>query len=149
MADKDGIATALIAAAWAAELKAAGRSLVEEWTDLQKAYGIFDTAQVSARYATVEEAEARIAEVVANPPDRLGGLAVIAEPLVGTPGVRLTSKGSAVWSSSGGSKSQTQKRLPAPTRIRMRANRLCRFGWSLYQRYRAQGKVLPGGLLAN
>ncbi|WP_042379539.1 phospho-sugar mutase [Corynebacterium resistens] len=104
VADKDGIATALIAAAWAAELKAAGRSLAEEWTDLQKAYGIFDTAQVSARYATVEEAEARIAEVVANPPDRLGGLAVIAEPLVGTPGVRLTSKGSADWSPSGGSK---------------------------------------------
>lgn len=90
VADKDGIATALIAAAWAAELKQQGRSLLDEWDELQKAYGVFATTQVSSRYDTVAEAQAKIADVVTNPPTSLGEVPVSAEKLDGTTGVRLT-----------------------------------------------------------
>lgn len=89
VADKDGIATALITAAWAAKLKAEGRSLLDEWDDLQKTHGVFETTQVSARYATVDEAQQRIADVVTHPPAELGGVPVTASDLDGTPGVRL------------------------------------------------------------
>ena len=95
VADKDGIATALITAAWAAELKEQGRCLLDEWDELQEAFGVFETAQVSARYDTVAEAQARITDVVANPPASLGGVPVTAKELEGTPGVRLNG-GSAV-----------------------------------------------------
>ena len=104
VADKDGITTALIAASWAAELKAEGRTLLDEWDALQKAYGIFETAQVSARYETVEQAEQRIADVVANPPAQLGGVDVTAQALDGTPGVRLRGAGTIGDETFGGGK---------------------------------------------
>lgn len=47
--DKDGIATALVACAWAAELKGRGLSLADELDALHRAYGYFVGRQISQR----------------------------------------------------------------------------------------------------
>ncbi|MEJ4097685.1 phospho-sugar mutase [Corynebacterium bovis] len=90
VADKDGIATALVAAAWAAELAAEGRTLRDELEDLDATYGVYRTAQVAVRTAGPEEAAALVREVTDAPPASLAGVGVTAAPLAGTAGVRLT-----------------------------------------------------------
>ena len=47
--DKDGIATALITCAWAAELKARGMTLADELDRLYKRYGYFVGTQIAVR----------------------------------------------------------------------------------------------------
>lgn len=47
--DKDGIATALVACAWAAELKGRGLTLADELDALHRAYGYFVGKQISVR----------------------------------------------------------------------------------------------------
>ena len=49
--DKDGIITALVACAWAAELKAQGTSLADELSALKRECGFFDNRQIAARTA--------------------------------------------------------------------------------------------------
>lgn len=92
VADKDGIATALVAAAWAAELAAEGRTLRDELEDLDATYGVYRTAQVAVRTAGPEEAAALVREVTDAPPASLAGVGVTAAPLAGTAGVRLTGR---------------------------------------------------------
>lgn len=94
VADKDGVATALIAAAWAAELQEQGRTLWDEWCDLQTEFGVFRTSQVSVRCDSPEQAAAIVEGFRLRPPAELAGCAVTAEPVADsagrtTPGVRL------------------------------------------------------------
>lgn len=95
VADKDGVATALIAAAWAAELKEQGRTLLDVLTDVEAEFGAYRTAQVSARFETAPEAVAKVENFRENPPAQLAGMAVTAEDIRdstghSTPGVKLT-----------------------------------------------------------
>lgn len=73
VADKDGIATALVAAAWAAELKVQGRTLRDELADLDACYGVVRTAQVSVRLPDQEAASALVSQWAAQPPTDLSG----------------------------------------------------------------------------
>ncbi|MGO1948871.1 MAG: phospho-sugar mutase [Mycobacteriaceae bacterium] len=73
VADKDGIATALVAATWAAELKAQGRTLREELQKVDEEYGPVRTAQVSVRCASPKAAAALVEQWASDPPAEFGG----------------------------------------------------------------------------
>ena len=95
VADKDGIATALIAAQWVAELKEAGRGLLDELAELEATHGVFRTTQVSVRFASSELAAATVDNVRSTPPSQLAGMEVTAGEIVdsagqSTTGVKLT-----------------------------------------------------------
>ena len=88
VADKDGIATALVAAAWAADLKAEGRNLDDEWKRLEDKYGVYRTKQVSQRFESNDAAHSAAKQYADNPPADIAGVSVTSE---GTDyGVRLT-----------------------------------------------------------
>lgn len=76
--DKDGISAALLIADFVAELKATGRTLADAIDDLARAYGVYLTSQVSARYADLAEIPATMARLMAAPPATLAGSAVVA-----------------------------------------------------------------------
>ena len=81
VADKDGIATALIAAQWVADLKEQGRTLLDELAELEQAYGVFRTGQVSMRFETPEQAAEMVATVLHAPPAELAGITVGSSPI--------------------------------------------------------------------
>ena len=83
VADKDGIATALIAAAWAAET-----DLAAELENIEATYGVFRTAQVSSRFEDVAQAHELIERWTKNPPATLAGAAVQAGPIEDSEGNR-------------------------------------------------------------
>lgn len=76
--DKDGISAAVLMADYVAELKAAGRTLADAIDDLARAYGVFLTRQVSARFADLSLIGATMARLLESPPASLGGSAVTA-----------------------------------------------------------------------
>jgi phosphomannomutase len=85
VADKDGIATALVTAAWAAELKAQGRTLRDELADLDETYGAVRTAQVAVRFPTSAAASALVAQWARQAPaDLFGGATPEVTALDGT-----------------------------------------------------------------
>lgn len=91
-ADKDGFATALVAATWAAELKAAGTSLQDELDRLDADYGPVRTTQVSVRCDSTSAAQTLVDAWGQAPPVNLTGGAGSC-PLDGADprsGVRLT-----------------------------------------------------------
>lgn len=73
VADKDGIATALVAATWAAELKAQGTSLLEQLHRVDDTYGVVRTAQVSVRCDSPAAAADLVAGWAARPPAEFAG----------------------------------------------------------------------------
>jgi phosphomannomutase len=82
VADKDGIATALVTAAWAAELKAQGRTLRDELADLDDRYGVVRTAQVAVRFPSTAAASSLVAQWAAEPPtDLFNGAEATVTPL--------------------------------------------------------------------
>ncbi|MDU0478817.1 phospho-sugar mutase [Staphylococcus chromogenes] len=84
--DKDGIATALYACAWAAELKAQGLTLLDELTALYKQYGHFRGDQVAVR---TSDPAGLLAALRAHPPAELAGIEVAATPLASGHGIVL------------------------------------------------------------
>lgn len=95
--DKDGFATALLAATWAAELKARGTSLQDELNRLDAEFGPVRTAQVSVRRDSTQDAATLVTDWAQSPPAGLtagrGARGVDVEALDGTntaSGVRLT-----------------------------------------------------------
>ncbi len=80
--DKDGIGAALAMLAVAAEAKAAGRSVLDRYDELERAHGVHLTSQVTLRTAD----QARVMRLLrADPPAELGGQPVTA---LGGPGWR-------------------------------------------------------------
>lgn len=73
VADKDGIATALVAAVWAAELKAEGRTLRDELSELDDRFGVVRTAQVAVRLSGPAAAEALVVRWAEQPPTEVSG----------------------------------------------------------------------------
>ncbi|WP_047239651.1 phospho-sugar mutase [Corynebacterium epidermidicanis] len=90
VADKDGIATALFACAWAAELKAQGLTLLDELTALHKRYGIFAGTQVAVR---TSDPEGLLAALRAHPPTHLAGETIHAADLSISDGILLSGAG--------------------------------------------------------
>ncbi len=72
VADKDGIATALFAATWAAELKSEGRTLRDELRAIDETYGPVRTAQISVRCSSPAAAAALVDEWATTPPADFG-----------------------------------------------------------------------------
>lgn len=95
--DKDGITAALLLAEMAAELKAAGRTLVDQLDDLAVAHGLHATSQTSIRSDDLGRLTSAVGSLATNPPEELGGhrvegVADLARPggaLPPTPGVRM------------------------------------------------------------
>jgi len=76
--DKDGISAAVLMADFVAELKAAGRTLSDAIDDLARAYGVYLTRQVSARFADVTLIGETMTRLLSSPPATLGGAHVTA-----------------------------------------------------------------------
>ena len=76
--DKDGISTAVMIAEMVSDLKADGRTLSDAIDDLARAYGVYLSSQVSARFDDVAEIPALMSRLLASPPATLAGSPVIA-----------------------------------------------------------------------
>ena len=87
VADKDGIATALIACCWAAELKSAGTTLLDELHALHRAYGYMAGTQVSLRSSDPAEIVSMIA---AHAPHSVAGIPFTTTALPQAAGVLMT-----------------------------------------------------------
>ncbi|WP_062302078.1 phospho-sugar mutase [Demequina subtropica] len=101
--DKDGISAALLMADFVSDLLAEGRTLADAIDDLARAYGVYLTSQVSARYADLAEIPATMARLMASPPAALAGSPVVATDdmsagfrgLPGTTGLHLAAESGA------------------------------------------------------
>ncbi|WP_062461468.1 phospho-sugar mutase [Demequina soli] len=101
--DKDGVSAALLMADFVAELKSAGRTLADAIDDLARAYGVYLTSQVSARYADLALIPETMARLMASPPATLAGSPVVATDdmslgfrgLPGTTGLHLAAESGA------------------------------------------------------
>lgn len=92
--DKDGIAAAVVVAAQAAELKAAGRTLLDLLDELSRRHGVHLTDQVSLRVSRLDQITALMAALRADPPELLAGVTVRFEDLLPrTDGLRFTGEG--------------------------------------------------------
>jgi phosphomannomutase len=97
VADKDGITAALLVCELAASLAAEGRGLTDLLDELAVEHGQHTTDQLSVRLARIQDGDAVVGRLLAEPPSSIGGLAVESvEDLAGgdtglppTPGVRL------------------------------------------------------------
>ncbi|WP_062203338.1 phospho-sugar mutase [Demequina salsinemoris] len=76
--DKDGISAAVVMADYVAELKASGRTLADAIDDLARAYGVYLTRQVSARFADISLIGETMDRLLSAPPASLGGSDVVA-----------------------------------------------------------------------
>jgi phosphomannomutase len=88
--DKDGVSAALLVAELAAELRAAGRTLLDELADIWREYGVHATSQLSVRVADLNEIAATMARLRRAPPHELAGrpvteVADLAEGVDGLP----------------------------------------------------------------
>ncbi len=75
--DKDGITAAVAVAALAADLAAAGRTLLDALDDLDLAHGVHATGQLSVRVADLARIGEAMARLRARPPAALAGSAVV------------------------------------------------------------------------
>ncbi|MDY6049031.1 MAG: phospho-sugar mutase [Corynebacterium sp.] len=88
--DKDGIATALVTCAWAAELKGVGTSLLDQVHQLTHRYGAFAGTHIGVR--TLDPA-ALIAQIRSSTPNSLAGVMITATDLPSGGGVILSGSG--------------------------------------------------------
>ncbi|WP_370946646.1 phospho-sugar mutase [Amycolatopsis sp. cg5] len=92
--DKDGISAAVLAAGYAATLKAAGRTLPEVLDELYVQHGVHLTDQVSLRVTDLSVRGQLMAGLRAAPPAALGGVDVtLTDLLPETDGLRLLGDG--------------------------------------------------------
>ncbi|MBA3250448.1 MAG: phospho-sugar mutase [Geodermatophilaceae bacterium] len=92
--DKDGISAALVVAALAARLKAAGRTLLDRLDDLALTHGVHHTDQLSIRVTDLGLITAAMARLRSAPPATLLGRAVTFEDLApGADVARLSGDG--------------------------------------------------------
>jgi len=81
--DKDGIGAALAVLGMAEEAKAAGRSVIEKYDDLERAYGVHLTSQLTLRTSDQERVMSRLRSA---PPAALGDVPVSAVTDLATAG---------------------------------------------------------------
>lgn len=74
--DKDGVSALLLVAQLAAELKAAGRTLVDRLDEIAAEHGVHATDQLSVRVTDLSLIGEAMARLRSQPPTELGGLAV-------------------------------------------------------------------------
>jgi phosphomannomutase len=74
--DKDGVSALLLVAELAAELKAAGRTLLDRLDDIAEEFGVHATDQVSARVEDLSLIDTTMQRLRQQPPARLGGFTV-------------------------------------------------------------------------
>lgn len=84
--DKDGIATAVMVADYAADLKQAGRTLLDALDDLHRELGVHVGDQVSIRVDDLQRIGTVMTRLRAEPPTTLAGLEVTATDLAESPG---------------------------------------------------------------
>jgi phosphomannomutase len=97
--DKDGISASLLVLRLAAELKAAGLTISDRLDEIERAYGVHSTTQVSIRVKDLGLIADMMAAIRANPPTALGGESVYVQdltrpdgPLPPTDGMEFTGK---------------------------------------------------------
>lgn len=88
--DKDGISAALLLLAFANELHASGRTLIDVLDDLARQFGVFATTQLSLRFDTPDGVRDLLAAFVRRPPAVIACESVtriqnLAEPSTGLP----------------------------------------------------------------
>jgi len=92
--DKDGISAALLVAARAAQLKAAGKTLLDRLDELAGVHGVHQTDQLSVRVRDLSVIHAAMSSLRSSPPAELLGRPVAFEDLVPEADVvRLTGDG--------------------------------------------------------
>ena len=74
--DKDGISALILVCELAAELRAAGRSLLDRLDELAVEYGVYATDQLAVRVDDLGQIARVMARLRGTPPTALGGLAV-------------------------------------------------------------------------
>ncbi|UTT47511.1 phospho-sugar mutase [Rhodococcus gordoniae] len=84
--DKDGVATAVVTADYAAELKQAGRTLTDALDDLHRELGVHVGGQVSIRVDDLRHIGTVMTRLRSAPPATLAGLPVTAIDLAESPG---------------------------------------------------------------
>lgn len=84
--DKDGIATTVVTADYAAELKQAGRTLTDALDDLHRELGVHVGGQVSIRVDDLRRIGTVMTRLRSAPPATLAGLPVTAIDLAESPG---------------------------------------------------------------
>ena len=80
--DKDGISAAVVAAGFAAGLKAQGRRLPDALNDLYRRHGVYLTSQYSLRVDDVSRIAAIMAALRSSPPSEVANTAVGCEDLL-------------------------------------------------------------------
>jgi len=75
--DKDGISAALVIAQLANQLKAEGRTIIDQFDDLAREHGLFLTDQLSLRFTDLSQIPATMAKLRAHPPRELAGSPVV------------------------------------------------------------------------
>ncbi|MCU1684106.1 MAG: manB [Amycolatopsis sp.] len=80
--DKDGIAAAVLAASFAATLKAEGRSPLDVLDELAVRHGVYVTDQIALRVDDLSVRSRLMAGLRATPPQTLGGIDVTQEDLL-------------------------------------------------------------------
>jgi len=88
--DKDGIATAVMVADYVAELKSAGRILLDDLDDLHREFGVHVGDQVALRLPDLEHIDAVMSTLRSTPPDRLAGEPVTVTDLAAAAGTSAT-----------------------------------------------------------
>jgi len=102
--DKDGISAAVTIMTIAAELKAEGRTLIDLLDEISLRHGVHATEQISIRVTDLSRLSGAVAELRANPPLVVGGLAVTqiddlaigSEDLPPTDGLRIHLSGARI-----------------------------------------------------
>ncbi|MBV7292578.1 phospho-sugar mutase [Corynebacterium sp. TAE3-ERU16] len=89
VADKDGLATALHACAWAAELKARGRTLGDELARLHRRFGARAGTQIHVR---TSDPEGLVDQLRTDPPETLAGIDVDSTDLPAEQGVLISGR---------------------------------------------------------
>jgi phosphomannomutase len=76
--DKDGVSAMLRVAELAALLRSEGRTLVDRLDDIAREHGVYATDQLSVRVSDLGLIAGAMDRLRSRPPDRLGGLPVVA-----------------------------------------------------------------------
>jgi len=87
--DKDGLGAAIAMVDLAGRLRADGRGLPDLLDEIADRIGVFQTRQLSLRFASAAAARAAVADLIAAPPTAIAGLPVLAVEDLASPATGL------------------------------------------------------------